>query len=101
MKVVFSRRAGREVEDIADFIAADNPGRAESFAEELIGKARSLVFHPYRHPMLEGHEREGIRRCAHGRYVILYRVETNRVLVLHILHAARNIQAILSAEDEE
>lgn len=99
MKVVFSRRSGREVEEIADFIAADNAGRAESFAEELIGKARSLALHPHRHPLLDGHEREGIRKCAHGKYVILYRVETDKILVLHILHGARNIQSILGDDD--
>ena len=101
MRVELSRRASRDLEEIADYIAIDNPRRAASFVNELTAKAAAIGLHPYTGPLLRLRVTNGIRQRTHGNYSILYRVETRRVLILHILHAARNIQAILTVEDEE
>lgn len=101
MRVELSRRASRDLEEIADYIAIDNPRRAASFVNELTAKAEAIGLQPYTWPLLRLRVTNGIRQRIHGNYLILYRVETKRVLILHILHAARNIQAILTVEDEE
>lgn len=101
MRVELSRRASRDLEEIANYIAIDNPRRAASFVNELTAKAEAIGLQPHSWPLLRVRVTNEIRQRIHGNYVILDRVEMNRVLVLHILHAARNIQAILSAEDEE
>jgi plasmid stabilization system protein ParE len=98
MKVVLTEEARRDLEQIGDYIARDNPTRAESFVRELIAKARQLGEHPSGFPLVPRYERLGIRRRAHGNYAIFYRVEADRVSVIHILHSARDYEALLFPE---
>jgi plasmid stabilization system protein ParE len=37
----------------------------------------------------------GVRRCVHADYLIFYRVRTDFVEVIHILHGARDYEALL------
>ena len=99
MKVVLTEEARSDLEQIGDYIAQDNPVRAASFVQELIDKARQLGELPSGFPLLPRYERIGIRRRTHGNYAIFYRVETDRVSVIHILHGARDYEAVLFPED--
>jgi toxin ParE1/3/4 len=40
-------------------------------------------------------EHHGIRRCVHADYLIFYRVGTRFIEVIHILHGAREYEALL------
>jgi toxin ParE1/3/4 len=40
--------------------------------------------------------RRGLRSFPVGSYVILYRIEGNDVLILHVYHGRRDIEALLS-----
>ena len=99
MKVVLTEEARSDLEQIADYIARNSPARAESFILELIAKARQLGELPSGFPLVPRYEHLGIRRRAHGNYAIFYRVETDRVSVIHILHSARDYEALLFPED--
>jgi toxin ParE1/3/4 len=41
------------------------------------------------------HEHRGIRRRPYGTYLIFYRLENKRVVVIHIIHGARDYEAML------
>lgn len=99
MKVVLTEEARSDLEQIGDYIARDNPARAASFVQELIEKARQLSELPSGFPLVPRFERLGIRRRTHGSYAIFYRVEVDRVSVIHILHGARDYEAVLFPED--
>jgi plasmid stabilization system protein ParE len=85
--VVFSWKAERDLDDIAEHIAADNPRRcfalrtlpesARSFPE--LGPDAHIL--PFRN------------------YVILYRNLPRHVSIERVLHAARDIVATISRED--
>ena len=95
MKVVLSDEARGDLERIGDHIAQDNPTRARSFVRELIEAAREIGDMPEGFPLVPRYERLGIRRRAHGNYLIFYRIEATRVTVIHILHGARDYEALL------
>ena len=95
MKVVLTDEALADLEAIIDFIGADNPQRARSFAAELLGKARDLATMPSAFPLVPRYSNRGIRQRKHGRYLIFYRVEQDRVTIIHILHSARDYEALL------
>lgn len=95
MKVVLAAEAARDLEAIGDYIARDNPARAQSFVAELIEKARALADHPEAFPLVPRYARYGVRRPVHGNYLIFYRVEAERISVLRILHGARDYEALL------
>lgn len=99
MKVVLTDEALGDLERIGDYIAQDNPDRARSFIRELLDKARQLGDLPQGFPLVPRYAHLGIRRRAHGSYLIFYRAEPDRVTVIHVLHGARDYEALLFPDD--
>ena len=95
MILEFSSEAESDLEQIADYIAEDNPRRALSFIQELQSKCEDLAENPSSFALVPRYERHGIRRRVHGNYLIFYRVETAKVVIVHILHGATDYGAIL------
>jgi len=92
--VVFSRKAEQDLEDIADYIAADNPRRAVSFVRELRERCFALGTLP-----ASARPFPGLAPDAHilpyGNYVILYRNLLRNVSIERIVHGARDILTLL------
>lgn len=99
MKVVLTAEAFGDLERIGDYIARDNPVRARSFVQELIEKARQLGDLPQGFPLVPRYAHLGVRRRAHGSYLIFYRVEPDQVTVIHVLHGAQDYEALLFPDD--
>lgn len=90
MRVRLSWHAEADLEDIADFIARDNPSRATSFVEELYEKCLTLADMPGAFPLIPRYEALGIRRRPHGDYLILFTEKDDTIFVLRVLHGARD-----------
>ncbi|SCX35860.1 type II toxin-antitoxin system RelE/ParE family toxin [Agrobacterium rosae] len=95
MIVRFTDDAEQDLESIGDYIARDNPLRALSFVQELRIKCTALADMPNGFPLVPRYEKSGIRRRAHGDYLVFYRVEATQVVILHILHGAMDYAGIL------
>lgn len=95
MKVSFSREAEQGLERIADYIAQDHPARAASFTEELIAAALDLGDMPNAFPLVPRFKKQGIRRRVHDAYLIFYKVRESEVLVVAIMHGARDYTQLL------
>lgn len=94
MELLFTREAERDLEEIGDYIATDNPARAVTFIREIRSQCERIARVPlsYRaRPELGA----GIRTCPHKRYVIVFKPEKTRVLIVRVLHGARDIDSIL------
>ena len=98
MIVTFTREAERDLEDIADHIARDDPIRAIGFVSELRRKCLALADMPNWFSLVERYERAGVRRCGYGDYLIFYRVAPDGVVILHLLHGARDYLTLLFPE---
>lgn len=96
MIVHLSAEAAHDLEAIGDFIARDNPARALSFVQELRAKCLGLGEMPERFPLVPRYEAAGLRRRVHGNYLVLYRVEADKIVVIHILNGAQDYAAVLS-----
>jgi plasmid stabilization system protein ParE len=99
VKVIVADEAEIDLEDIADRIAADNPARALSFVRELRTICSTLSDRPLAWPLVPNHERGGVRRRVHGAYLVFFRVVSDAVIVLRILHGARDYGPILFPDD--
>ena len=95
MIVHLTAEAESDLEQIGDYIAQDNPKRALSFVLELRDMCLSLAENTCRFPLVPRYERYSIRRRAYGNYLIFYRVERDRVAVVHVWHGARDFAALL------
>ena len=87
--------AESDLEAIGDYISRDNPARAISFIGELRAACLGLAELPHRFPLLERYASLGVRRRAYGNYLIFYRVDADRIVVIHVLHGAQDYAAIL------
>jgi plasmid stabilization system protein ParE len=98
MIVRLSAQSERELEHIGDWIARDNPARAVTFIEEIQRACIELADFPERFPLVARYESQGVRHRAMGNYLIFYRVEPGKVVILHVLHGATDYSAILFPE---
>ena len=90
MRVVWTRPAEIDLEQISDYIAADSPGRAVSFVDEIIEAGDALADMPRAFPLAPRLEHRGVRQRSYGRYLILYRVTPEAIEILHVAHGARD-----------
>lgn len=90
MDVKYSRWIESDLEKIAAFIAKHNPYRAVSFVAELREEMVRIGANPliYRlHPEIAPE----MRAAVFGRYMILFRIVAEDVLVERVLHGARDL----------
>lgn len=86
--------AAEDLNTIIDYIANDNPLRADDFGDEIYEKTLALMANPLSgrtgRPGLPGFVRELV---VHKNYIVFYRVitETQTVEILRVKHAAQKI----------
>lgn len=95
MIVYLTAEAKSDLEKMDDYIAQESPKRALSFVLELRDNCLSLADTLCGFPLVLQYERYGIRRRIYGNYLIFYRIENDQVVVVHVLHGARDFTALL------
>ncbi len=82
--------AEKDLDEISDFIAADDPVAAIRLLDSIEAKCRALAAMPGM-----GREREELAanlRSSHvGRYIIFYRPEDEGIEVVRVIHGHRDI----------
>lgn len=99
MNIVLTDEAAADLERIGDYIAADNPLRAATFVAELTERCLALAHMPHAFPLVPRYEHTGVRRRPYGDYLIFYRINVDRLEVLHVLNGAQNYEHILFPAD--
>lgn len=95
MIVVVTEKAEQDLERIGDYIATFNPRRAASLVEELYGRCKTLAQMPHRFARSAADPDGEIRHFSQGNYIVYYRVDSESVIILRILHAAQDVEALL------
>ena len=94
MQIKFSSYVERDLQEIANRIAEDNPRRAVSFIREIQNKIRILGEEPllYR---LRPEVGQGARLAVIGNYVVLFRVVGEVVRVERVVFGDRNLPGLM------
>jgi toxin ParE1/3/4 len=90
MPAYLTPQAEADLEEIADYIAQNSLERAVLFIQEIRQHCGQIADGPKRYasrPELG----ESVRMCVHGSYLILFELDGNDVLVVRVLHGARNL----------
>ena len=95
--------ADADLDEIASFIAQDNLPAALRFYDAVDITYQQICNHPNRYPRFEvGVPRlAGIRRrsvVGFSNYLVFYRVENENVLIIRVLHGARDLPRALERE---
>jgi toxin ParE1/3/4 len=99
MKLVIADEARDDLARIGERIAQDNPRRAVTFIDEIEAHCERISVTPLAYPLLPGREATRLRRAVHGNYLIFYRIDPDHVVVVHVLHGARDYEAILFPDE--
>jgi toxin ParE1/3/4 len=99
VKVVLSANAEQDLEEIGDWIAADNPARALSFVIELRRACAAIGRRPRSYSLVDKVRDPMLRRRVYGNYLIFYDLRPGVVEILHVLHGARDYAAIVFPDE--
>jgi toxin ParE1/3/4 len=99
MKAIIADTAYAELLQIGRWIKIDYPARAERFVSQIYDRCQSLRDMPKAFPLVPRWEEQGIRRRPYGNYLIFCRISGGVIDVLHIMHGARDYEAILFVEE--
>lgn len=96
MNYRISRRANIDIERACDRVAEHNPAAAERLDEQIHRAVQFLAEFPG-----TGHTRTDVadkryRFWVVGSYVIAYRVEGTELVVIRVLHGARDFRKLFS-----
>jgi toxin ParE1/3/4 len=99
-RVFWSESAIRDLERIVDYIAQEAPLAAERLFETLTERAVALEAAPFRGrlvPELDRFEIKVFRELLIPPYRLLYRVDSDRVLIVAVFDGRRNLEDVLLA----
>ena len=94
MRCTFTPKAEADLAAIADWIAEDNPSRAISFIREIRDRCDQVAEFPKAFPE-RAELGPGIRMSVHRDYLIFYREEAARVVVVRVLHGSRDYRSLV------
>jgi toxin ParE1/3/4 len=104
-KVTWARPALEDLEQIADYIAVDSKYYAAAFVQDIRDAARSLRQVARRGRIVPELSDPTIRELLIGNYRLLYQLRKSEVLVLALIHGARDLYSLwnnqLSGRTEE
>jgi addiction module RelE/StbE family toxin len=91
MKVIWTPRAQRRLQDIQERIAEDQPLNAIRFVERLLSRGEQIGDQPRSGRVVPEYQRETIREVFEGDYRIIYRIRSQQVDVLSVRHGAQRL----------
>ncbi len=91
-EIVWSPEAIEDIESIAEYIARDSEQYARSVVTEIVSVGRKISEFPKLGRVLPELEDESIRERFVYSYRIVYKLESERVLILAVIHGKRLIE---------
>lgn len=95
MNIVWSPLALERLEEIYNYISADNISAAQKMMNSIFKKVETLSKNPKRGRKVPEVNREEIREVFEGEYRIIYRIESKKIFILTI----RNFKQLLPDKD--
>jgi toxin ParE1/3/4 len=97
-RLTITESARADLREIRDYIAKDNPAAARCVVERLRAQARKLAATPG-----IGRSRKDLRPDLFsfpvGRHVLFYRPQPDGIVLVRVIHGARDLPALFSATE--
>lgn len=91
MRVLVSDRARADAVDIYSYLIGRNPAAAERVLERIERKLEQLSQFPFVGPGRSGLG-ENVRAAVAGKHLVLYKIETETVIVLRIIDGRMDVE---------
>jgi toxin ParE1/3/4 len=89
MTVGWTLNASRELRAIHDYIAQNSPRYAQGMVDRITRQTMQLAQFPRLGAVVPEYDDESIRELFEHPYRIIYRVGTNQVIILSVVHGSR------------
>ena len=88
-----------ELNDVWYYIASESGSMeiADRFIDSLTDRFYLIAKNPYIGRRRDADLRPGLRSFPVGEYVILYRIDNEDVLILHLVRGSRDLRALLGS----
>lgn len=98
-RIAWSPEALEDLEQIAAYLERDSTWYAQAVVQRIVADAESLDGFPMRGRVVPEIGDPAMRERFSYRYRLIYRVEPGHVLILAIIHGARDLQSINRLQD--
>jgi addiction module RelE/StbE family toxin len=89
MKIVWSEKSKKQLDQIFDYIAQDSPYYANSTVLEIIKRVEEIYDQPRQGRVVPEYKKEFIREVFVHPYRIIYELREDVLFVLTVIHEAR------------
>ena len=89
MKIIWSTKSEKQLDQIYDYIAQDSPFYANSTILDIINRAEKVVTQPLQGRIVPEYKKDSIREVFVHPYRIMYEVREEVIFVLTVVHEAR------------
>jgi len=93
-KIEWTRSAVSDVRGLRDYIAHDSEAYADRFVQRIIEAVEKAATFPFLGRGVPEADDDAIREILFHKYRIMYRVEPTRILVLMVIHGARDLTQV-------
>ena len=90
-RVVWSARALADVESIAAYISSDSPAYAKVVVKKIVKLTRQLARFPQLGREVPEFQDQSIRELLAYSYRIIYKVESEQVIIASVIHGKRDL----------
>ena len=97
MKIVWTEPAVEDLRELHAYIARDSEVYAIGFVERIILAVEQVADHPRVGRIVPEKNDENVRELLYQNYRIIYRVKSDQIELLTIIHGARDLTALKPA----
>ena len=94
MKIVWTDPAVEDLELVKEFISRGSEFYALRFVTNIFDAVENLVHFPTRGRRVPEADDDTIREIIYFPYRIMYRIKPDRIVILTIIHGARDVGAV-------
>jgi toxin ParE1/3/4 len=100
--IAWAEPALQDLREIYDYIARDSPYYAKRTVEKITGRAAHLAKFPQMGEVLSEFPHLAYRQIVVGAYRLVYREDAqhDRILVMGVIHASRDLPPILRTRSD-
>lgn len=91
MRVEWSDLARADLDDLVRYISRDSAFYARRFGQKVVLATRRLKEFPESGRMIPEADNKSLREIIVQGYRVMYRLETDQVLILAVLHGSRDV----------
>jgi plasmid stabilization system protein ParE len=89
MKIVWTEKAEKQLDQIFQYIASDSTLYAHCTVGQIIEQVENISPHPRKGRKVPEYEKDDIREVFHHPYRIIYLLKDNTIEILSVIHGAR------------